>query len=86
MKVTCLPGTSTLNYQDTVNLLRSKAVDSEEAKLFEEDTKKFGARFFDGKGDVPNVIFASFPRSGNSLTRKIIEDVSGVITGSNITN
>ena len=30
----------------------------------------------------PCVVLASYPRSGNSLLRKILEEITGVITGS----
>jgi hypothetical protein len=37
--------------------------------------------FLDGEA-IDNVIFASFPRSGNSFTRKYLESILGVVTGS----
>lgn len=42
-----------------------------------------GCKFLDKKVDMTQhkVAFATYPRTGNSLLRKIIESVSGVFTG-----
>jgi hypothetical protein len=36
--------------------------------------------FLDGES-IDNVIFASFPRSGNTFTRKYLESITGIVTG-----
>jgi hypothetical protein len=43
-----------------------------------------GTRFLDSTVDMVGnrVAFASYPRSGNSFLRKILENISGVFTGS----
>ena len=42
--------------------------------------------FLDRRSKVPKIIFASLMRSGNSFFRKLIEQVVGVATGSNLMN
>ncbi len=37
--------------------------------------------FLDGES-IDNVILASFPRSGNTMTRKYMESILGIVTGS----
>jgi hypothetical protein len=43
-------------------------------------------KFLDGKVSMigDRVAFASFPRSGNSFLRKMIEQITGVFTGSDV--
>ena len=45
---------------------------------------KGGCKFLDEKTSMVGnrIAFASFPRSGNSFLRKILESVTGVFTGS----
>ena len=44
---------------------------------------KITARFLDGEVDMQGnkVALCSYPRSGNSLTRKLLEQISGIATG-----
>jgi hypothetical protein len=42
--------------------------------------------FLDGKVDVPQICFASLMRSGNTFYRKLIESITGLVSGSNIQN
>ena len=81
-----LPETSKLNFDQVLRILRSKDLQSDEVLKFEEEVKKHGSRLLDKTIDVPKVALATFPRSGNSLTRKLIEVVSGIATGANIMN
>jgi len=48
---------------------------------FEKNMAEWGAMFLDGE-EIENVIFASFPRSGNTMTRKYLESILGIATGS----
>lgn len=52
-----------------------------------EDWTFFGQlRFLDGEPGVQDhkVGFCSFPRSGNSFLRRLIENCTGIVTGSSI--
>ena len=49
--------------------------------MFEQNLAEYGAMFLD-KTPLENVIFASFPRSGNTFTRKYLETITGIVTGS----
>ena len=52
-----------------------------------EDWTFFGShRFLDGEPGVADhkVGFCSFPRSGSSFLRRLIENCSGIVTGSSI--
>jgi hypothetical protein len=44
---------------------------------------KVVARFLDGKVNMSGnkVALCSYPRSGNSLTRKLLEQITGIATG-----
>ena len=64
---------SVLNYDKLMKLLKSKDLDSEEVKQFDAEWEKYGSRFLDKQVLVPKVAFTSFPRSGNSLTRRLVE-------------
>ena len=48
--------------------------------MFDGDCK-----FLDGKDslDGNKIYFTSFPRSGNSFLRRLLEEVTGIATGSN---
>jgi hypothetical protein len=56
---------------------------NEDAKEFEELTNKELCTYLDGKSKVPQVYFASLMRSGNSLLRRILEKITGIIIGAN---
>jgi hypothetical protein len=55
-------------------------------KNFEEITQLENCTFLDKKSKVPQIFFASLMRSGNTLLRRIFEDTTGIITGSNLSN
>lgn len=58
----------------------------EDIKSFEENYEKYGSVYLDGESKVPQVIFSSLMRSGNSFFRRTIESVLGICTGSNLSN
>ncbi|MFS8160581.1 MAG: hypothetical protein ACMG6E_10335 [Candidatus Roizmanbacteria bacterium] len=51
--------------------------------MFEKLIHENGPLMLDETGEVPQVFFASVMRSGNTLSRKLMEGVSGISTGSN---
>ena len=82
------PGTATVNFWQLQDLLLSKDL----SRIKELDwIDKFGkgmggkitARLLDGKVNMSGnkIALCSFPRSGNSLTRKLLEQITGVATG-----
>lgn len=75
----------TLNWEETKRLLLATSWTQEEESIFENLTKG-GALFLDGAPKDDMVAFSSFFRSGNTLTRKYFEEVTGVLTGSNQIN
>ncbi len=42
--------------------------------------------FLDKSESIGNIVLASYVRSGNSMTRKYLEDITGIATGSNSDN
>lgn len=75
-----------LSYSWVMNLLKSTKWSDEDIALFEETLAQHGSLFLDGKESVNNVALASYVRSGNSLSRKYIEDIAGILTGSTSDN
>jgi hypothetical protein len=55
--------------------------DTPEIIEFEKQLEERGPMFLDGE-EIDHVIFASFPRSGNTFTRKYLESIFGIVTGS----
>ena len=53
----------------------------EETKQLEEDYEKYGAFLLKEDITVGRLIFASFPRSGNSMYRKYFQETSFLLTG-----
>lgn len=45
-----------------------------------------GSLFLDEKFKVPKVMLSSYMRSGNALTRKMYESITGIVTGSAMPN
>ena len=81
----------TLNYGKTVELFKVKIGEASEAQLkeieeFETVVKSHGSMNLDQKCEVPQVLFASLMRSGNTFFRKLLENITGIDTGSNLTN
>ena len=75
----------TLNWEDTKQLLLSKDWTPEEEAAF-EDKIKHGSLFLDGAPKSDKIAFSSFFRSGNTLSRKYFEEITGVATGSIMQN
>ncbi len=75
-------GAPTLNLKKHIELLLSPVGEKdEEIKEFEAKLAEWGPLFLDGE-DVETVLFSSFPRCGNTMTRKYLESVLGITTGS----
>lgn len=78
--------TPRLNFQTLQNIFRmdvQSALENEDVKHFEAVVNEHGPVLLDEASEVPHVFFASVMRSGNTLSRKLMETVSGVLTGSN---
>lgn len=59
---------------------------SKDAALWEREHKKIfdgEFRFLNGKPVKSHIAFLSYPRSGNSMMRRILEQATGLATGSN---
>ncbi len=48
--------------------------------------KSHGSVFLDGSEPISKIGFTAYLRSGNSMTRKYFEDITGIVTGSNMDN
>jgi hypothetical protein len=69
----------TLNLDEVVGMLKSK-----DNSLLEKNKWIFDNefRFLDGKPLKTKIAFCTFPRSGNSLMRRLLETATGIVTGS----
>ena len=63
-------------------LLNDPKNNQDEITNFENLVKENGTIFFDKSEKVHHVLLVSFPRCGNTFTRKIFENITGVTTGS----
>jgi thiol-disulfide isomerase/thioredoxin len=75
-----------LNYDMLQRIFRldlAHAAESDEVHMFEKLVNENGSLMLDESREVPQVYFASVMRSGNTLSRKLMESISGVSTGSN---
>lgn len=72
----------TVSYSELRKFLLSKDWTEEQEKEFEERYKKWGPVLLDGKDEVQRVALSTFHRSGNTLTRKYFEFITGIATGS----
>ena len=72
-----------LNLHETLQLLKSKEWTEEQERMFDDNARQYGSLFLDETCAVDKIVFASQPRSGNSLTRKYLEDITSIITGAN---
>ena len=76
------PDAQTVNFNQLKDLLLSKDLSRDEELTFASQ-KKF--RFLDGADlGEQHVAFVSAPRSGNSFLRCFIEEITGVMTGSDL--
>jgi len=75
----------TLNFNTLLKIWLSDASleDSQEIKDYEKLLADHKLLFLDETVYVPKFFVASFPRSGNSFTRRILESTSGIFSGSN---
>jgi hypothetical protein len=75
--------TPTINFEQLKDLLLS----TDHSRMEEyQSLIKGDCKFLDKKSEMigNRVAFASFPRTGNSFLRKILEQVTGVFTGSDM--
>jgi hypothetical protein len=83
-RLVLLPGpeTKTVNFTWLKELLQSKDLSRNHELSWTEKS----LRFLDATVDMAGhrICFASFPRTGNTMTRKYIEAVTGVYTGSDM--
>jgi len=75
----------TLNWDETKKLLLSKTWTPEDEATF-EDKLKNGSLLLDGAPKSDRIAFSSFLRSGNTLTRRYFEGITGIATGSIMMN
>lgn len=72
----------TLNFKNLIEILKSKDV-----KLWEQSQWMFDGefRFLDGEAlGFNKIAFNTFPRSGNSFLRRLLEQVTGITTGATV--
>lgn len=72
----------TVNFKNLINVLKSK-----DEKLFEQNQWIFDGefRFLDSERlGFNKIAFNTFPRSGNSFLRRLLEQATGVATGATI--
>lgn len=74
----------TLSYGELRKFLLSKNLSNEQKQEFEERYSKCGPLLLNGEEKVPTIGLSTFHRSGNSLTRKYFEFLTGSATGSNM--
>jgi len=77
------PEIPTVKFSDLKTLLLSKDL----ARNKELDWTQKEMRFLDASETLEGdrIAFLSFPRTGNTMTRKYIESVTGIFTGSDMT-
>ena len=73
------------NWKDLSRALVSKDWTREEDAKINDEIKAYGGLLLDGEW-VPKVAFASFPRCGNTMTRKYFQEFTGVLSGSVMRN
>lgn len=76
------PDTPTVNFTQLREILLSEDLTRNE----ELSWTKGSLRFLDASVEMDGnrICFASFPRTGNSMTRKYIEEVTGIFTGTDM--
>lgn len=70
----------TINLDTILDILRSK-----DEKLLEENSWIFDGepRYLDGKWESDcRISYITFPRVGNTMMRKMFENITGIVTGS----
>lgn len=76
----------TINFNELKAVLLGKATDEANTEAYLKLVSGDSPKFLDSKVDLTGqrIAFASFPRSGNSFFRKMIETITGVFTGSDV--
>lgn len=71
----------TVNFKQMIEILKSK-----DASLMEENKWIWDGdfRFLDGEALPSKIAFNTYPRSGNSMFRRYLEQLTGVSTGSTV--
>lgn len=69
-----------VNFDSLKDLMLSKDL----SKLQEFKELINPCKFLDKKVGMPGIAFVSWPRTGNSFLRKIIENVTGIFTGTDM--
>lgn len=71
----------TLNFRNLIKMLKSK-----DASLFEQSQWMWNGdfKFLDGEKLPSKIAFNTFPRSGNSFLRRLLEQVTGISTGATV--
>jgi len=76
------PNTPTINFQQLKDILLSTDLSRNEELAWIKDNS---FRFLDGQDMKGNqVALQSFPRTGNSFSRRFIEQITGVFTGADM--
>lgn len=64
-------------------LLLQKVTNSREMTEIERKLSHYrGSVFLDESPEVPQIVYSSYLRSGNTFLRNYLENISGIITGS----
>lgn len=63
-----------LNYAELISNLMNQSMD-------DSSIKPWSTTFLDGLEDIKQIAVTSFPRSGNTMSRKHLEDITGIFTG-----
>ena len=75
------------NLQEVVKLYLKKDWTAEDLEKFNAKIEPGnGSIFLDEKCKVPKIVLSSYMRSGNALTRKFYETITGITTGSAMPN
>ena len=71
-----------INLSELIDLLRSKNIE----RYNQTKEHFFGpqARYCNTGRNDPSVVYATYPRSGNSFMRKYFENITGIATGSDM--
>ena len=77
----CVTNARTINLKKLNTMLKSK-----DEKLFEDSKWVWDGdfKFLDGEKTESKIAFNTFPRSGNSFLRRLLEQVTGISTGATV--
>ena len=86
-KILRSPTTEALRFDELMGLFTRKDFTAEESQRFEEKLQENnGSMFLDESVPVPKILLTPYMRSGNALTRKYFESITGIATGSAMPN